>query len=130
MKTIIFAVVVCCLIQGLRGSYLKKSKSGETTCCVTFYQDLNYQGGSRELCADATYVGDSLNDKITSFKLGDNCDKVTVYQDIDYGGRSKTFTSDVKNLKDYCMEKSCIGILCDCDKKWNDRISSVKIFTA
>lgn len=151
MKAILVTFVVCSLIPVLLGSHLKGPASAQAvlnhqpsvlletkgTCCVTFYKDSNYKGSSLQLCADTASLGDSFNDEISSFKLGDNCQKITVYQNANFAvdGYERDFDEDVSNLKDKCMQKYCyLGYMgksyaCDCQKYWNDRISSVKIYS-
>ena len=67
---------------------------------VCFYVRSNYRGTS--FCANANdnWVGNTLNDRVTSVKVPKGY-KVTLYQHINYGGKKKTISGNVSSLSDF-----------------------------
>ena len=73
------------------------------TLLMTWYADANYGGANTQIVqysgpCDSTgygirYVGDSWNDKISSFKTFNNCNTVTAYTNSNYGGTAKTWSN-------------------------------------
>jgi len=79
-------------------------------CC--FYSENNYGGSSLCIQSDTSYVGNSFNDKISSWKCSDGRYAI-IYKDINYGGE-KYLTA--------CRENVPIA-----NSNWNDKISSIKL---
>ena len=91
---------------------------GTRTLIMSWYVDANYNGGSTLIygcgppCDSAgygiAYVGDGWNDRISSFKVWNNCFYTRAYTNINYGGTCQRYHNNV----------SYVG------STMNDRISS------
>ena len=94
------------------GSGLLSSSYVQPVLSATVYEDINFQGNSKELLPgnyDLEQMG-VANDSISSLKVSPGL-KITLYEHIGYGGGSKTFTSDAAYVGD----------------DFNNRASSIKV---
>jgi len=97
--------------DGLIGSIINTNTGLDTIAQCCFYTDINYGGSSLCIQSDTDYVGDSFNDKFSSWKCSDGRYAI-IYKDKNYGG-DKYLTE--------CRGKALSNA------NWNDQISSIKL---
>jgi len=97
--------------NALIGSIINTNTGLDTIAQCCFYTDINYGGSSFCIQSDTSYVGDSFNDKISSWNCSDGRYAI-IYKDKNYGG-DKYLTE--------CRGKE------SSNENWNDQISSIKL---
>jgi peptidase inhibitor family I36/beta/gamma crystallin len=84
----------------------------EATGDVIVYEHANFQGRSKVISGDVSFVGNDFNDMISSIRIPRGME-VEVFVDANYGGASKIFYDDWNTATS--------------SPEWNDKISSIKI---
>jgi len=97
------------------GDWLSKKVNGPSKCCITIFEDRNYEGRSKEFCADTPSLGHKFDKISSSIKITEGC-VAEVYDEDDYKGNKKTLAMDLKELEG--------------DINMNEKISSLKIHVA
>ena len=85
---------------------------------ATFYDDIDFGGGSFNAGSDVSFVGWDWNDRISSISVPQGM-SVTLYEHSDYGGQSLTLTSGTADLRWFNGPGP--------DGTWNDQASSIQI---
>jgi hypothetical protein len=88
-----------------------RNENGQFTAsggCVA-YEDANFSGDTQSLDLGwvFTFVGDSFNDEISSFRIAPGCE-IAAWENSDKGGEATSFLSDTPFV----------------GSRWNDRISA------
>jgi hypothetical protein len=134
MKLLI-SILALCFLPLILGTHLKtNSKKGawswggpKTKCCVTVYENCNFQGASKEFCQSVSNLADhGWNDRISSWKS--NCNP-SFYDNTKSGGATISGKSNADLTKE-CIEYGrggFLGLQKVCKRNWNDEISSLII---
>jgi hypothetical protein len=89
----------------------------DNTVLMTWYQGYNYDPSAPSVVITGSdgpcdaqgygiaYVGDSWNDRISSFTIHNNCLYASAYVDRDYQGYCVSFGRNVPNLALYGLDK-------------------------
>ncbi|MDI1483446.1 peptidase inhibitor family I36 protein [Polyangium sp. y55x31] len=76
------------------------SASSRADACVTFYEDVNYEGASVSAgIGDNHWIASEWNDRISSLTLDPTC-YVEVFQNVEFGGAGWTFSGNTARLPD------------------------------
>jgi hypothetical protein len=88
-----------------------------TKACIKVYTDCEFLGDSYEICSDTSYVGEKLNDKVSSIVVGADAYPV-FFADQNYVGRFFTMgqATQLNCLTNFTVDNLSV----------NDMISSVK----
>ncbi len=121
MKKILTPVFSLALLGALIIPSISSAAAPKT--CITVWEHANYKGKSKKFCSNVKNLTNyKFNDKISSFRVSGN-NKVELFKDANYKGSKLVVMKDtegsyVENLKELNKNKG----------KWNDSISSIKIF--
>ena len=101
------------LTYGLDKAMLKKPLDTlPADSSVTLYQKSDYEGKKETYYSTTRYIGDSMNDIVSSLSIYGGNLRVTLYDDSDYGGAQQTYYSSTSYIGD----------------SMNDIVSSMKIY--